>query len=107
MNFAEKLIDMLSVQVQILFSRKTRYSLHLVQISDPIDRMKRILQADDKRATIQEMAKNNEIDKSLIVLIRENSYSAQRSGNTDVSKFLEKVATVCEEVALKEQQTQT
>lgn len=57
----------------------------------PAERMRRLLTAPDKRATLLAMAEANEVDAALVNLLQQNADAARAAGNADAAKFLEKV----------------
>ncbi|CAL5222746.1 g5153 [Coccomyxa viridis] len=57
----------------------------------PLERMKRLLTAPDKKATLLEMAGNNEIDNGLLDLLQENIDAAKAAGQPEPAQFMEKV----------------
>eukprot|EP01026_Neomeris_dumetosa_P006205 TRINITY_DN11974_c0_g1_i8.p1 TRINITY_DN11974_c0_g1~~TRINITY_DN11974_c0_g1_i8.p1 ORF type:complete len:277 (+),score=45.69 TRINITY_DN11974_c0_g1_i8:55-831(+) len=60
-----------------------------------LDRLRKLLTAPDKQATILEMAERNEIDKALIELLNQNIESAKASGNDKAVQFMEKLRGLC------------
>lgn len=68
-----------------------------MQVVSPVEIFKDLLQAPDKRAKIKELSESGKITPGLVTLIRENAFSAQKVGQKDAHKFLEKLANVCEE----------
>lgn len=59
--------------------------------STAVERMKKLLTAKDKRATIIEMAEANEIDVPLMDLLQQNIERAREAGQEDAAAFMEKV----------------
>jgi hypothetical protein len=59
--------------------------------SSAVDRMKKLLSAPDKKATILEMAAANEIDQALMDLLTQNIDAARAAEQEDAAKFMEKV----------------
>ena len=57
----------------------------------PAERLRKLLTAPDKRATLLAMAEANEVDAALIQLLQQNVDAAKGAGNEDAVKFLEKV----------------
>ena len=58
-----------------------------------VDRMKKLLSSQDKKATILAMAADNEIDQALLDLLQQNIDAARMAGQEDAAKFMEKVKT--------------
>ncbi|KAK9820504.1 hypothetical protein WJX72_011080 [[Myrmecia] bisecta] len=61
------------------------------QIAAPLDRMRKLLTAPDKKAMLLEMAGNNEIDQALLNLLKQNIAAARAAGQEDPAKFMEKI----------------
>jgi hypothetical protein len=61
------------------------------QTTSAVERMKKLLSSKDKKACILEMAETNEIDQSLIDLLRQNATAARIAGQEDAATFMEKV----------------
>ncbi|CAK0783772.1 hypothetical protein CVIRNUC_006972 [Coccomyxa viridis] len=57
----------------------------------PAERMRRLLTAKDKKATLLEMAGNNEIDNGLLDLLQQNIDAARSAGQAEPADFMEKV----------------
>lgn len=62
--------------------------------SSAVDRMKKLLMAQDKKAMIIEMAEANEIDVPLMDLMQQNIDGAKAAGQEDAAAFMEKVGVV-------------
>jgi len=60
-------------------------------LAAPAARMRKLLTAKDKRATLLEMAGANEIDKELIALLDQNAKAAKDAGQEEAAEFLGKV----------------
>ena len=60
-------------------------------LAAPAERMRKLLTAKDKRATLLEMASANEIDKELIALLDTNAKAAKSAGQEEAAEFLGKV----------------
>jgi len=61
------------------------------QLAKPMERMKKLLSAQDKRAMLMEMAGNNEIDQGLLDLLQQNIHAARAAGQDDPALFMEKI----------------
>lgn len=57
----------------------------------PLDRMKLLLTSKDKRATLLEMAGNNQIDQPLLDLLQQNISAARAGGQEEAAQFMEKI----------------
>ncbi|CAG9463721.1 unnamed protein product [Pedinophyceae sp. YPF-701] len=71
------------------------------RLTTPVDRMKKLLTAKDKKAMILEMAGNNEIDNALIALLNQNINAARQAGQEEPAKFMEKVRDACTKFVVK------
>lgn len=60
-------------------------------MKQPAARMRKLLTAPDKKATLLQMAGDGEIDQALINLLQQNIDAARSAGQEDPVKFLEKV----------------
>jgi hypothetical protein len=60
-------------------------------LAAPAARMRKLLTAKDKRATLLEMAGANEVDKELIALLDQNAKAAKDAGQEEAAEFLGKV----------------
>eukprot|EP00877_Chromochloris_zofingiensis_P004637 jgi/Chrzof1/14174/Cz08g28060.t1 len=58
-----------------------------------VDRVKKLLTAQDKKTTIREMAENNEIDQALMDLLQQNIDAARNAEQEQAALFMEKVKT--------------
>ena len=61
----------------------------------PLERMKKLLGAKDKRAMILEMVDNDELDLNLMALLKTNINTARQAGQEDAAKFMEKIYAAC------------
>jgi len=68
-------------------------------LAAPVERMKKILEAKDKKTMILEMVGNNEIDKPLIALFVTNINLAREEGQEEAAEFMEKVMNACKKYA--------
>jgi len=68
-------------------------------LAAPADRMKKILEARDKKATILDMVASNEIDTALIALFQTNVNLAKAAGQEEAAVFMEKVMMACKKYA--------
>ncbi|KAK9909063.1 hypothetical protein WJX75_006635 [Coccomyxa subellipsoidea] len=57
----------------------------------PLERMKKLLTSKDKKATLLEMAGNNEIDTALLDLLQQNIDGAKAAGQKEPAEFMEKI----------------
>ena len=57
----------------------------------PLERMKKLLGAPDKRAMILEMVDNDELDLNLMALLQTNINTARQAGQEDAAQFMEKI----------------
>lgn len=57
----------------------------------PAERMRRLLQAPDKREMLLEMAGNNEIDQPLLDLLQQNIAAAKAASQEKPAEFMQKV----------------
>mmetsp|Transcript_31826 Transcript_31826/g.79690 ORF Transcript_31826/g.79690 Transcript_31826/m.79690 type:complete len:315 (-) Transcript_31826:291-1235(-) len=64
-------------------------------LAAPVERMKMILTAKDKKATILDMVGENAIDEPLIALLMTNINLAREGGQEDAAQFMEKVLMAC------------
>lgn len=62
-----------------------------VNAAAPADRLRQLLQAPDKRATLLEMAGNNLIDQPLLDLLQQNIAAAKGAEQSDAAEFMQKV----------------
>ncbi|GAB4813192.1 hypothetical protein N2152v2_000238 [Parachlorella kessleri] len=60
-------------------------------VTAPQERMVKLLQAKDKKATLLEMAGAGEIDQGLFDLLQQNIDSARQAGQSAAADFMEKV----------------
>jgi len=60
-------------------------------MAEPLDRLKKLLGAKDKRAMILEMVDKDEIDINLLALLKTNINTARAGGQEDVARFMEKI----------------
>lgn len=81
----------------ILFFQKAIINVDkkIEETSGAVERMKNLLMAKDKKAFILEMVENNEIDSSLLDLLKENEEAAERSGETEKALFMSKIYNAC------------
>ena len=61
------------------------------RLLSPADRMRRLLMAKDKKATLLEMAAANEVDAALVALLGQNAEAAAAAGQAEAAEFLTKV----------------
>ena len=61
----------------------------------PLERMKKLLGAKDKRAMILEMVDNDELDLNLMALLKTNINTARQAGQEDAAVFMEKIYAAC------------
>ena len=61
----------------------------------PLERMKKLLGAKDKKAMILEMVDNDELDLNLMALLKTNINTARQAGQEDAAKFMEKIYAAC------------
>jgi len=61
----------------------------------PLERMKKLLGAKDKRAMILEMVDNDELDLNLMALLKTNVNTARQAGQEDAAVFMEKIYAAC------------
>ena len=57
----------------------------------PLERMKKLLGAPDKRAMILEMVDKDELDLNLMALLQTNINTARQAGQEDAALFMEKI----------------
>jgi hypothetical protein len=57
----------------------------------PVERLKKLLAAKDKKAALLEMAAANEIDQGLMDLLAQNIEGATEAGQTEAAEFMTKV----------------
>lgn len=57
----------------------------------PLERMKKLLSAPDKKAMILEMVDNDELDLNLMALLKTNINTARQGGAEDAAVFMEKI----------------
>eukprot|EP01025_Chloroclados_australasicus_P058526 TRINITY_DN7359_c0_g1_i1.p2 TRINITY_DN7359_c0_g1~~TRINITY_DN7359_c0_g1_i1.p2 ORF type:complete len:263 (-),score=36.66 TRINITY_DN7359_c0_g1_i1:195-983(-) len=60
-----------------------------------LDKLKKVLTSQDKKATILEMAENNEIDQAFIDLLNQNINTARQAKNEQAAEFMEKIRAAC------------
>jgi hypothetical protein len=70
------------------------------QLAQPMERMKKLLSAKDKRATLMEMAGNNEIDQGLLDLLQQNIHAARAAGQEEPALFMEKIRDAARKFSL-------
>ena len=61
----------------------------------PLERMKKLLGAKDKKAMILEMVDNDELDLNLMALLKTNINTARQAGQEDAAVFMEKIYAAC------------
>ena len=61
----------------------------------PLERMKKLLGAKDKRAMILEMVDADELDLNLMALLKTNINTARQAGQEDAAEFMEKIYKAC------------
>ena len=61
------------------------------QVSEAPVRLKKLLESQDKKETLREMAANGEIDQSLMDLLEQNIEGAKDAGRDDVVQFMTKI----------------
>eukprot|EP00884_Botryococcus_braunii_P010368 jgi/Botrbrau1/19332/Bobra.0073s0062.1 len=57
----------------------------------PVERMRKLLTAKDKRETLLQMAGDNEIDQPLLDLLQQNIDAARGAGQMEPAAFMEKI----------------
>jgi len=57
----------------------------------PLERLKKLLEAPDKRAMILEMVDKDELDLNLMALLKTNINTARQGGQEDAALFMEKI----------------
>lgn len=67
------------------------FDANVEAMKQPAARMRKLLTAPDKRATLLEMAGSGEVDQALINLLQQNIDAARSAGQEDPAAFLEKV----------------
>eukprot|EP00217_Crustomastix_stigmatica_P007547 CAMPEP_0183795142 /NCGR_PEP_ID=MMETSP0803_2-20130417/4252_1 /TAXON_ID=195967 /ORGANISM="Crustomastix stigmata, Strain CCMP3273" /LENGTH=314 /DNA_ID=CAMNT_0026039553 /DNA_START=47 /DNA_END=991 /DNA_ORIENTATION=- len=60
-------------------------------LSAPADRLRKLLTAQDKKATLLEMVGNNEIDTAFLELLNQNIIGAKAAGNEQAAEFMHKL----------------
>ena len=68
----------------------------------PVDRLKKLLQAKDKKQAILDMASRNEIDPPFMALLQQNINMAKQADQTQAAEFMEKVRVACQRYSVKE-----
>jgi len=71
----------------------------VAQLTAPADRLRKLLNAPDKKAMILEMAAENELDEPFMALLEQNIDGAREAGQKDASLFLEKLRNACRKFA--------
>ena len=71
----------------------------VAQLTAPTERLRKLLQAPDKKACILEMAAENELDEPFMELLEQNIDSARDAGQKEASLFLEKLRNACRKFA--------
>lgn len=87
----EDLLAELEAVKQFLEQGTKDFDARSQQLVAPLDRMKKLLMAQDKKAMLLEMAGNNEIDQPLLDLLQQNIEAAQAAGQEDPAKFMQKI----------------
>lgn len=67
----------------------------------PVDRLKALLTAPDKKAKLLEMAGNNEIDQPFMELLQSNISGARASGQEQAAEFMEKIFNAARKFVIK------
>jgi hypothetical protein len=60
-------------------------------VAAPAERLKKLLESKDKKATLLDMAANNEIDQGFFNLLEQNIEGATAAGQTEAAEFMKKV----------------
>ena len=66
---------------------------------DPAAKLKKLLTSPDKKATILEMAGDNEIDVPLLLLLKTNIAAAKSAKQPEAVEFMEKIFQACQRYA--------
>lgn len=72
----------------------------VTSMTAPQDRMKKLLQAKDKKAMLLEMAGSGEIDQPLFDLLQQNIDTAREAGQQQAADFMEKVLVAAKRYAV-------
>jgi len=67
------------------------FDANVEAMKQPAARMRKLLTAPDKKATLLQMAGDGEVDQALINLLQQNIDAARSAGQEEPVKFLEKV----------------
>ena len=67
------------------------FDANVEAMKQPAARMRKLLTAPDKKATLLQMAGDGEIDQALVNLLQQNIDAARSAGQEDPVRFLEKV----------------
>ena len=87
----EDLLAELEAVKQFLEQGTKDFDARSQQLVAPLDRMKKLLMAQDKKGMLLEMAGNNEIDQPLLDLLQQNIEAAKAAGQEDPAMFMQKI----------------
>lgn len=87
----EDRIGEIEVLQKVLREGVEAYDTLTTDLVDARDRLQRILVAKDKRATLLEMAGENELDRPLLALLDENIASATQANQEQAAVFMNKI----------------
>lgn len=69
--------------------------VNVAALAAPVDRLKKVLTAKDKKATIAQMGADGEIDTALLALLQTNINTARQAQQTEAAEFMQKVFNAC------------
>ena len=72
------------------------------KVAAPMDRLRKLLSAEDKRDMLLEMVSNNEIDRDLVELLTYNAVSAESNDEVDKAYVMRKLVDGCYKYAILE-----
>ncbi|XP_024386124.1 uncharacterized protein [Physcomitrium patens] len=87
----EDRIGELEVLQSVLQEGVEAYDKLATDLTGARERLSRILTAKDKRATLLEMAGENQLDRSLLALLDENIATASKANEVQAAQFMEKI----------------
>ena len=88
---------------EMLSSAKDTADIVVEVLTTPVEKLKALLGAPDKKAHILEMAGNDEIDAPFIALLEQNIEAAKAARADDAAEFMGKVLEACQKWYVKDE----
>jgi len=99
----EDILGELGMLREMLTSARDTANVVVDVLTTPVDKLKALLAAKDKKAHILEMAGNDEIDSPFMALLDQNIEAARMGGADDAVKFMTKVREACDKWYVKDE----